>query len=157
MVAVESGSCCLLCCLLLLDFLARSSKVRWCRLTVSRRSSSSCSACAWWYRLSQLTWCRRQPSIRCRSRSTTVLCFGMPTLPPPPVLLLVALMAEFKLLLLMQMPPPVGTAAGLAKSPIICDSGRTLSSPPDSLSLPSPKRSRSPLRQGGRYSEIGRK
>lgn len=128
----ESGSCCLLCgCLLppppVLDFLALCSRLRWYRLTVSLRSISSCSAWACWYLFSQLTWCLRQPSIRCLSRSTTVLCLGMPptagtTLP-----------AAGFMLLLMQILLPLGPAAGEAKSPITGPTGgyfgRTFLSP----------------------------
>lgn len=123
----QSGSGCLLCGCLLppppADFLARCSRLRWYRLTVSRRSSSSCSAWACWYLVSQVTWCLRQPSIRCLSRSTTVLCFGMPTAPGG-----TALPAAGFMLLLMQIPP-FGPAAGEAKSPIAgptgCYFGRT--------------------------------
>lgn len=124
----ESGSCCLLCgCLLLppADFLALCSRLRWYRLTVSLRSISSCSACACWYLLSQVTWCLRQPSIRCLSLSTTVLCLGMPTAPAG-----TTFPAPGFMLLLMQILP-LGPAAGEAKSPITrpngCYFGRTFS------------------------------
>lgn len=111
----ESGSGCLLCgCLLLppADFLALCSRLRWYRLTVSLRSISSCSAWACWYLVSQLTWCLRQPSIRCLSLSTTVLCLGIPTAPGG-----TTLPAPGFMLLLMQILP-FGPAAGEAKSPI---------------------------------------
>lgn len=55
------------------------------------------------------------------------------------------------------MPPPGGTAAGLAKSPIICawihKIWEELCQAPW-LSLPSPNRGKSPLRQWDRYSEM---
>ena len=117
----ESGSDCLLCgCLLLplaADFLALCSRLRWYRLTVSLRSISSCSAWACWYLFSQFTWCLRQPSIRCLSLSTTVLCLGMPTVPAG-----TTLPAAGFMLLLMQILP-LGPAAGEAKSPIAEPSG----------------------------------
>lgn len=118
----ESGSGCLLCgCLLLplppADFLALCSRLRWYRLTVSLRSNSSCSACACWYLFSQFTWCLRQPSIRCLSLSTTVLCLGIPTAPAG-----TTLPAAGFMLLLMQILP-LGPAAGEAKSPITEPSG----------------------------------
>lgn len=116
----ESGSGCLLCgCLLLppVDFLALCSRLRWYRLTVSLRSISSCSAWACWYLFSQLTWCLRQPSIRCLSLSTTVLCLVMPTAPAG-----TTLPAAGFMLLLMQILP-LGPAAGEAKSPITGSSG----------------------------------
>lgn len=116
----ESGSGCLLCGCLLLppdDFLALCSRLRWYRLTVSLRSISSCSACACWYLFSQFTWCLRQPSIRCLSLSTTVLCLGMPTAPAA-----TTLPAAGFMLLLMQILP-LGPAAGEAKSPITRPSG----------------------------------
>lgn len=116
----ESGSGCLLCgCLLLppADFLALCSRLRWYRLTVSLRSISSCSALACWYLFSQFTWCLRQPSIRCLSLSTTVLCLVMPTAPAG-----TTLPAAGFMLLLMQILP-LGPAAGEAKSPITGSSG----------------------------------
>lgn len=117
----ESGSGCLLCgCLLPLppvDFLALCSRLRWYRLTVSLRSISNCSAWACWYLFSQFTWCLRQPSIRCLSLSTTVLCLVMPTAPAG-----TTLPAAGFMLLLMQILP-LGPAAGEAKSPITGPSG----------------------------------
>lgn len=122
----ESGSGCLLCgCLPLppADFLALCSRVRWYRLTVSLRSISSCSEWACWYLFSQLAWCLRQPSIRCLSLSTTVLCLVIPTAPEG-----TTLPADGFIVLLMQILP-LGPAAGEAKSPITgmsgCYFGRT--------------------------------
>lgn len=134
----ESGSGCLLCGCLLppppppppppADFLALCSRLRWYRLTVSLRSISSCSAWACWYLLSQLTWCLRQPSMRWRSRSTTVLCLVIPTAPAGTTLPAAGFMP-----LLMQILP-LGPAVGEAKSPITwwsgCYFGRTFPSPP---------------------------